>query len=121
MLRAELPHDDDADVEYDDDGSPVQAWLDRRRRKQASLEARQADLDRREDSMRELESRLRSMEGTLARKEADLTAFAEMLQQSLHTAEEAAIGEHSRSKLPADEDPTQRLRFWTRDSAAGQR
>ena len=71
--------------------------------------------------MRELESRLRSMEGTLARKEADLTAFAEMLQQSLHTAEEAAIGEHSRSKLPADEDPTQRLRFWTRDSAAGQR
>ena len=79
MLRAELPHDDDSDVEYDDDGSPVQAWLDRRRRKQASLEARQADLDRREDSMRELESRLRSMEGTLARKEADLTAFAEML------------------------------------------
>jgi chromosome segregation ATPase len=120
MLKAELPHDDGgADpVELDDDGSPVQAWLDRRRRKQASLEARQADLEKREDSMRELESRLRSLEGTLARKEADLTAFAEMLQQSLHTAEEAAIGEH-RSKLPADEDPTQRLRFWTRDSAAG--
>ena len=79
----------------------MQAWLDRRRRKQASLEARQADLDRREDSMRELESRLRSLEGTLARKEADLTAFAEMLQQSLHTAEEAAIGEHTaRSSRP---------------------
>ena len=59
--------------------------------------------------MRELESRLRSMEGTLARKEADLTAFAEMLQQSLHTAEEAAIGEHTRFEAAGGQDPTQRL------------
>jgi septal ring factor EnvC (AmiA/AmiB activator) len=102
----------------DDVANPVSAWLERRKRRQASLDSREASLAKREDDIRRLEERLASVESSLQRKEADLTAFAEMLQQSLSRAEAAAT-DQARTRRPADEDPTQRLRFWTRDSAAG--
>jgi hypothetical protein len=74
--------------------------------------------------MRHLEERLSSLESTLARKEADLTAFAELLQQSLSKAEQNAGGGETKPGRngplsPAEQDPTQRLRFWTRDSSSG--
>ena len=92
--------------------------MERRKRRQASLDSREANLSKREDDIRRLEERLGTLESALQRKEADLTAFAEMLQQSLSRAE-AAAGDQARVRRPADDDPTQRLRFWTRDSAAG--
>ena len=77
--------------EVDDDlANPVSAWLERRKRRQASLDSREASLAKREDDIRRLEERLASVESSLQRKEADLTAFAEMLQQSLSRAEAAA-------------------------------
>ena len=104
----------------DDLANPVSAWLERRKRRQASLDSREASLAKREDDIRRLEERLASVESSLQRKEADLTAFAEMLQQSLSRAEAAAT-DQARTRRPADEDPTQRLRFWTRDSAGRRR
>ena len=77
---------------------------------------RQVELDRREQEVRRLEERLSGLERSLARKEADLGAFADLLQHSLARIEEAGppgTGD------PSEPDPTQRLRFWTRDSSAG--
>ena len=77
---------------------------------------RQVELDRREQEVRRLEERLSGLERSLARKEADLGAFADLLQHSLARIEEAAPAEGGLD--PSEPDPTQRLRFWTRDSSA---
>ena len=78
---------------------------------------RQVELDRREQEVRRLEERLSGLERSLARKEADLGAFADLLQHSLARIEEAAPADGATD--PSEQDPTQRLRFWTRDSSAG--
>ena len=80
---------------------------------------RQVELDRREQEVRRLEERLSGLERSLARKEADLGAFADLLQHSLARIEEAAPADGTGD--PSEQDPTQRLRFWTRDSSAGRR
>jgi len=108
------------DVDDDDGDGGVTAWLERRRTRLAQLDARQGEIERRETDARNLEDRLANLESSLVRKEADLSAFAELLQQSLSRMENAgANGESSDPLVPADQDPTQRLRFWTRDSSNG--
>ena len=79
------------------------------------LDKREIDLEERETEARRLEERLSGLERALARKEADLGAFADLLQTSLQKMEEGAAS----TQDPAEPDPTQRLRFWTRDSSAG--
>jgi chromosome segregation protein len=106
------------DLDDDADGG-VTAWLERRRTRLAQLDARQGELERRETDARHLEDRLASLESSLVRKEADLSAFAELLQQSLSRMETAGGNESGEPLIPADQDPTQRLRFWTRDSSNG--
>jgi hypothetical protein len=105
-------------LEDDADGG-VTAWLERRRTRLAQLDARQGELEQREHEARHLEDRLTNLESSLVRKEADLSAFAELLQQSLSRMENANGGDPGDPLLPADQDPTQRLRFWTRDSSHG--
>ena len=95
------------------------AWLERRKNRLAQLDARQGELDQREHEARHLEDRLASLESSLVRKEADLSAFAELLQQSLSRMETVNGGEPGEPLVPADQDPSQRLRFWTRDSSNG--
>jgi chromosome segregation ATPase len=97
--------------------SPVTGWLDRRRRRAPDTDERLAELDRREEDLRRLEERMRALEGALTQKEADLTAFAASVQRSVARSEGSAVVD-GRARRPGDEDPTQRLRFWTRDSAA---
>jgi uncharacterized membrane protein YccC len=103
----------------DDGDGGVTAWLERRRARLAQLDARQGEIERREHDAQNLEDRLTHLESSLVRKEADLSAFAELLQQSLSRMENASAGDSGESLLPADQDPTQRLRFWTRDSSNG--
>ncbi len=85
----------------------------------AQLDARQGEIERRESDAQNLEDRLAHLESSLVRKEADLSAFAELLQQSLSRMENANGGESGEQLMPSDQDPTQRLRFWTRDSSNG--
>jgi chromosome segregation ATPase len=110
----------EVDVDADDGDGGVTAWLERRKTRLAQLDARQGEIEQRETDARKLEDRLASLESSLVRKEADLSAFAELLQQSLSRIESAgATGEGGEPLVPADQDPTQRLRFWTRDSSNG--
>jgi hypothetical protein len=107
------------EVDNEEGDGGVTAWLERRRARLAQLDARQGEIERRETDARNLEDRLANLESSLVRKEADLSAFAELLQQSLSRIENANAGESGESLVPSDQDPTQRLRFWTRDSSNG--
>ena len=95
---------------------PEEERGERGRGRLSVFDHRQVELDRREQEVRRLEERLSGLERSLARKEADLGAFADLLQHSLARIEEAGP---PGSGDPSEPDPTQRLRFWTRDSSAG--
>ena len=94
---------------------PAEDDPERGRGRLSVFDHRQVELDRREQEVRRLEERLGGLERSLARKEADLGAFADLFQHSLARIEEATAG----SGDPSESDATQRLRFWTRDSSAG--
>ena len=68
----------------------------------SDLSGGSALLERRETDARNLEDRLASLESSLVRKEADLSAFAELLQQSLSRMENAgATSEAGDPLVPA--------------------